>query len=196
MTVPGVVQLRAGLERLRDIRQRRKCAAGPGTRILATGRIVNPQGSKDAISIGEFSWIAGELLVFPQSGRIRVGDYCYIGEGSRVWSSCEVEIGSRVFLAHGVNVHDNDAHSRSAKERHTHFRELVTLGAASFAESVESATTVIEDDAWIGFNSTILKGVRIGRGAIVGAAAVVTRNVEPYSVVAGNPATVVAQAGE
>jgi acetyltransferase-like isoleucine patch superfamily enzyme len=196
MTVPGIAQLRAGLETLRDIRQRRKCVAGPGTRILATGRIVNPQASKHAISIGEFSWIAGELLIFPQSGRIRIGDYCYIGEGSRVWSSCDVDIGSRVFLAHGVNLHDNDAHSQSARARHAHFRELVTRGAASFAELVESAPTVVEDDAWIGFNSTILKGVRIGRGAIVGASSVVTRDVAPFSVVAGNPASVVAQAKE
>lgn len=196
MTLPGAAQLRAGLETLRDMRQRRRCAAGPGTRVLATGRIVNQQGSKDAISIGEFTWIAGELLVFAQSGRIRIGDYCYIGEGARVWSSCEVQIGNRVFLAHGVNLHDNDAHSLSARERHAHFRELVTRGAATFAESVESALTVIEDDAWIGFNSTILKGVRIGRGAIVGAGSVVTRDVAAYSVVAGNPANIIAQAQE
>jgi acetyltransferase-like isoleucine patch superfamily enzyme len=178
------------------MRQRRWCAAGPGTRVLATGRIVNMQGTKDAISIGEFTWVAGELLVFAQSGRIRVGDYCYIGEGTRVWASCEVQIGNRVFLSHGVNLHDNDAHSRSARERHAHFRELVTRGAATFVEPVESAPIVIEDDAWIGFNSAILKGVRIGRGAIVGAGSVVTRDVAPYSVVAGNPANVVAQSQE
>jgi len=196
MTLPGAASMRAGLERLRDLRQRRRCKAGHGARVLATGRIVNPQESKEAISIGEFTWVAGELLVFPQSGRIRIGDYCYIGEGTRVWSSCEVQIGNRVFLSHGVNLHDNDAHSRSAKERHSHFRELVTLGAATFAETVESAPTVIEDDAWIGFNSTILKGVRIGRGSIVGAGSVVTHDVAAFSVVAGNPAKVVAQAQE
>ncbi|HZP68456.1 MAG TPA: acyltransferase [Pseudolabrys sp.] len=196
MTIPVVARLRAGLEGLRDARQRRKCRAGRGTRILATGRIVNPQVSTDAISIGEFTWIAGELLVFPQSGRIRIGDYCYIGDGTRIWSCCEVDIGNRVFFAHGVNLHDNDAHSRSARERHAHFRELVTRGTQTFSESVESAPTVIEDDAWIGFNSTILKGVRIGRGAIVGAGSVVTRDVAPYTVVVGNPANVVAQAQE
>jgi SAM-dependent methyltransferase len=47
---------------------------------------------------------------------------------------------------------------------------------------------VIEDDVWIGFNATILKGVTIGKGAIVGACSVVTKNVEPYSIVIGNPA--------
>lgn len=54
-----------------------------------------------------------------------------------------------------------------------------------------SAPIVIEDDAWIGFKSVILKGVRIGRGAIVASAAVVTKDVDPWTIVAGNPAKVV-----
>jgi maltose O-acetyltransferase len=51
---------------------------------------------------------------------------------------------------------------------------------------------VIEDDVWIGANVTVLPGRTIGRGSIVGAGAVVTRDVPPYSVVGGNPAQVVA----
>jgi acetyltransferase-like isoleucine patch superfamily enzyme len=47
---------------------------------------------------------------------------------------------------------------------------------------------VIEDDVWIATNSTILSGVRVGRGAVVAAGSIVTRDVPPYSVVAGNPA--------
>lgn len=47
---------------------------------------------------------------------------------------------------------------------------------------------VIEDKVWIGINSTILPGVRIGFGAIVGAGSVVTKDVEPLTIVAGNPA--------
>jgi acetyltransferase-like isoleucine patch superfamily enzyme len=50
---------------------------------------------------------------------------------------------------------------------------------------------VIEDDVWVGFGAIILKGVRIGRGAIVGAGAVVTRDVPPYGICAGNPGRVV-----
>ena len=48
---------------------------------------------------------------------------------------------------------------------------------------------VIEDDVWIGANSSILAGVTIGKGAVVGAGAVVTKNVNPYTVVGGVPAT-------
>jgi maltose O-acetyltransferase len=50
---------------------------------------------------------------------------------------------------------------------------------------------VVEDDVWIGSRVIILPGVRVGRGAIIGAGAVVTKNVEPYSIVGGNPARVI-----
>jgi maltose O-acetyltransferase len=170
---------------------RRHCQTGSGTRVLLGGRIANPQGRREAINLGEHTWIAGELLVFPHAGSIRVGNYCYVGDGARIWAAEAVTIGDRVFIAHGVNIHDNDAHSLSAEERHRHFRELVMSGRRSFVENLQVARIAIGDDAWIGFNATVLKGVTIGEGAVVGACAVVTRDVTPYAVVAGNPASVV-----
>jgi galactoside O-acetyltransferase len=59
--------------------------------------------------------------------------------------------------------------------------------------NVGSAPITIEDRVWIGFGVTILKGVVVGEGAIVASCSVVTRNVEPYTIVAGNPAKVVRQ---
>lgn len=50
---------------------------------------------------------------------------------------------------------------------------------------------VIEDDVWIGTRVTILPGVRVGTGSIIGAGSVVTHNVEPYSIVGGNPAKLI-----
>ncbi len=50
---------------------------------------------------------------------------------------------------------------------------------------------IIEDDVWIGRNAIIMPGVRIGKGSIVGAGAVVTKNVEPYSIVGGVPAKLI-----
>jgi maltose O-acetyltransferase len=60
-------------------------------------------------------------------------------------------------------------------------------------DDLPSAPITIEDDAWLGFNSVVLRGVTIGAGAIVGAASVVTKDVMPFSVVAGNPARIVGE---
>jgi len=56
---------------------------------------------------------------------------------------------------------------------------------------VRSAPVTIEDDVYIGMNSLLLKGIRIGKGSVVAACSVVTRDVPPGVVVAGNPAKVV-----
>jgi len=55
----------------------------------------------------------------------------------------------------------------------------------------ESGTVTIEDDVWIGARVTILKNVIIGKGSIIGAASVVTKNIPPYSIAAGDPAKVI-----
>ncbi|MGC8751800.1 DapH/DapD/GlmU-related protein, partial [Hydrotalea sp.] len=64
-------------------------------------------------------------------------------------------------------------------------------GAYKNWEKVKSSPIKIADKAWIGFNVIILKGVTIGEGAIVGAGSVVTKDVPPYAVVAGNPAKII-----
>ena len=58
-------------------------------------------------------------------------------------------------------------------------------------KNIEVSPTIIEDDAWIGVNVIILKGLTIGKGAIIGAGSVVTKNVPPMTLVAGNPAKVI-----
>jgi acetyltransferase-like isoleucine patch superfamily enzyme len=60
--------------------------------------------------------------------------------------------------------------------------------------NVAASPIVINDDVWIGFNATVLKGVTIGRGAVVGACAVVTKDVPAYAIVVGNPARTVGEA--
>jgi maltose O-acetyltransferase len=55
---------------------------------------------------------------------------------------------------------------------------------------------LIMDDAWIGFNATVLRGVTIGRGAVIGACSVVTENVPDYAIVVGNPARIIGYANK
>jgi maltose O-acetyltransferase len=90
-----------------------------------------------------------------------------------------------------VNIHDSDSHSLSARERHERFLEKVRYGSHLVLEKTKCAPVFIEDDVWIGFNAIILKGVKLGKGAVVGAGSVITKNVEPFTVVAGNPQRVV-----
>ncbi len=74
-------------QRWRDANQRRHCATRAGTRILPGGCIVNQQDARDAISLGAHSWIAGQLLVYAHAGRIEIGDFCYVGENTKIWSA-------------------------------------------------------------------------------------------------------------
>lgn len=67
------------------------------------------------------------------------------------------------------------------------FPFLVMNGISEF-EALEKGGIIVEDDAWLGFGATIMDGVRVGRGAVVAAKAVVTHDVAPYEIVAGVPA--------
>src|SRR5579859_5439218 len=95
------------IARLWHRRQQRFCRCGEGSRILGSGRIVNARNAQ-YVALGKWTWLAGELLVYPHGGRIEIGDHCYVGEGTRIWSLSHVRLGNRVFLSHGVSVHDND----------------------------------------------------------------------------------------
>jgi acetyltransferase-like isoleucine patch superfamily enzyme len=96
-------------------------------------------------------------------------------------------------ISHNVNIADTDSHELSPLDRAEGFRHLITEGHATTKGGIVTAPVVIEDHAWIGLNAVVLKGVRIGRGAVVAAASVVTRDVPPFTLVAGNPARVVRQ---
>jgi maltose O-acetyltransferase len=71
--------------------------------------------------------------------------------------------------------------------RHDEFIYLYSHHLPKPDNNLAANPIVIEDDAWIGFNCTILKGVKIGKGAIIGACSVVTSDVPPHSVIVGNP---------
>lgn len=124
---------------------------------------------------------------------------CRIGDGSRIGTFVEVQAGaaiganckvsSHTFVCEGVTIEDgvfvghgvtfvNDKRPRATADD----------GALQTADDWEMLETVVEAGASIGSGATILGGVRIGRDALIGAGAVVTRNVEPGTTVIGNPA--------
>jgi len=168
----------------------RACTVGDRVILHNSSRIINSVDQKERIIVGSNSHIKGELLVYPHGGRIRIGEYCYIGEGTRVWSGSDITIGDRVLISHNVNIFDNKTHPLDPKLRHEQFREIISSG---FPKDIDLSDkpVIIEDDVLIGTMSIILQGITIGRGSVVAAGSVVTRDVARYVVVAGNPAKVI-----
>lgn len=152
--------------------------------------VVSNARDKTKIVIGKGTHIRGMLNVFKYGGQITIGENCYIGDHSRIWSGENITIGNFVQISHNVNVMDTNAHELDALERTERYFELVNKGAWTDKGNVLTAPISIGNYAWICFNATILKGVTIGEGAIIGANAVVTKDVPAYTLVTGNPATV------
>jgi acetyltransferase-like isoleucine patch superfamily enzyme len=163
-----------------------RCTMGKGSVVYDPGLIVSH--GRESIRLGTNTHVKGELLTFP-GGRIGIGDYCYIGVNSHVWSDTGIEIGNRVLVAHGVSIFDNHAHPFDPAERHRQFVHIIKKGQLEECD-LKGERVVIEDDVWIGCHSVILHGVTIGRAAIIGAGSIVTRDVPAYAIVAGNPAKV------
>lgn len=108
-------------------------------------------------------------------GRISIGDNVLVMNGVRVSSAASITIGDGCMLANYCYLTDSDWHD-------IHDRTSAPGGRAPI---------VLERGAWIGDSAIVCKGVRVGENSIVGAGAVVTKNVPPNTVVAGNPARVV-----
>ena len=163
---------------------------GAETRFLEGASVIN-HGAREALAIGDFTHVAGELAIVAPEGGLRLGRYCFVGPGSRLWAQTSIVIGDHVLIAHLVDIHDTNAHSTNATLRRRDPVNLFEHHVPIDWRNVDSTPVVIEDDVWLGFKSSVLKGVTIGRGSIVAAGAMVTKDVPAYTLVAGNPARVV-----
>jgi acetyltransferase-like isoleucine patch superfamily enzyme len=171
------------------------CVLGEGAKLGPTSRIQNARGITSAIRVGAHSIVRGELMIYGHGGEITLGEYCYVGEGTRLWSAASIRIGDRVQISHNVNIFDSRTHPVSAAVRHAHFVEIVTVGHPRAVDLGELPIT-IGPDVLIAAGVTILRGVTIGQGSMVGAGSVVTKDVPPFCVVAGNPARLIRELGE
>lgn len=121
---------------------------------------------------------------------ITVGDRCYIGK-SHLVAAEKISIGNDVVIAWGVTIVDHNSHSVDWSIRrqdiinwHKGIKDWMDIGIAPIN---------IADRVWIGFNAIIMKGVTLGEGCVVGAGSVITKDVPPYVIVAGNPARIIRQ---
>lgn len=134
--------------------------------------------------------------LYPES-QLKLGNYfplemleCGRGSYGTIfinWNSTEakVRIGNYCSIAPDVRFVVGSEHA--IDHLSTYPFKCKTLGDAK-PEAGSKGGIIIDDDVWIGFGATILDGVNIGRGAIVGAGALVTKDVEPYAIVGGVPA--------
>lgn len=151
--------------------------------------IDNLQNNPFQIQIEKNTHIRGKLLVFSYGGKITIGENSYLGKDSNIWSAKEIIIGNNVLISHNVNIVDTNSHEIDHLERADSFNKMVRIGHPSQnIYNVPSDRIIIEDYVWISFNVTILKGVKIGKGAIIAAGSVVTKDVEPFTMIGGNTA--------
>lgn len=139
------------------------------------------------LKIGHHVTLWRTSLATEPNARIDIGDYCYLSNVSIACSE-RVSIGSHVLIAVGVTIADSDFHPLEPAARIADTLAISPLGDKTKRPPIEARPVFIEDDVWIGYNATILKGVRIGAGAVVMPGAVVTTDVPAGWTVAGNPA--------
>lgn len=141
--------------------------------------------------------IGGSFIFESQEGYVSIGEKTYIGNSTFICRT-NIDIGNNVTIAWGCTIYDHDSHSLDYLERRKDISDEFTniKAGKNFIHNknwnvVNTQPIKICDDAWIGMNCIVLKGVIIGEGAIVGAGSVVTKDVPAWTVVAGNPAKVV-----
>jgi acetyltransferase-like isoleucine patch superfamily enzyme len=164
------------------------CVVGAGT-VIRGSRAFQRFGSRrdDAIRIGVNSTLDGVQFALGIDGRLSIGDFCYV-TSAVLLAELEISIGSYVVIGWNTTIADSDFHPIAPAQRVLDARALSPLGRELERPPVLRSPVVIEDDVWIGPSATILKGVRIGRGAFIEPGAVVTHDVRPFTHVIGNPA--------
>jgi acetyltransferase-like isoleucine patch superfamily enzyme len=137
-------------------------------------------------SLGKQSIFEGLFIFDQNNANIIVGDRTFIGGETKIIAAKEVEIGNDVLISWGCTVVDHDSHSTNFENR----KDDVINWRNSIKnwQYVNIKKVTIGNKVWIGFGVSILKGVTIGEGAVVAAGSVVTKDVEPYTIVGGNPA--------
>ena len=139
--------------------------------VMAGWRLPEIDDRGGRIEVGDCGFFPGVRLECWRDAVIRIGDGSYLNRNTEIVAAVSVEIGADCKIGRDVIVMDTDQH------------ELVGRPIG--------VPVVIEDRVWIGARAIVLKGVRVGHDSVVGAGAIVTRSVPPWSVVAGQPARVI-----
>ena len=146
----------------------------------------------EGLILGANCTMDGVHFAVEAAGRICIGDYCYFTNAVLL---CELElrIGNYVVIGWNASIADSDFHPIAPAERIADAVACSPLGNGRARPPISRRPVIIEDDVWIGPNATILKGVRIGAGALIEAGALVTRDIPARARVLGNPAQIIGE---
>lgn len=145
----------------------------------------------DAVSIGEgASTYLGTMFDVGRHGRVTLGSYALV-HGARIICDAEVTIDDYALVSWNVVLMDSYRVPVDPDLRRDVVRRVPTLDPRRLDSADPGRPIRVGRAAWLGFDSCVLPGVTVGDGAIVGARSVVTADVEPFTIVAGNPARLV-----
>ncbi len=157
-----------------------------GTNSVVNGTL-DKRNSKSKIEIGKDCLISGTLVCETKNSRIIIGNNVFVGGGALLDSAIRIEIQDDVLVSYQCLLQDSDNHNLDFEIRKNDLRDWRNNNKHNW-DTTPMKPILIKRGAWIGARAIILKGVTIGECAVVGAGSVVTKDVESYTVVAGNPA--------
>jgi acetyltransferase-like isoleucine patch superfamily enzyme len=140
-------------------------------------------GVRNKVSLGSHIHVGVGSVLASYNG-LTVGDNTYISKYCTI--ECDGAIGSDVMLANNVGLigrYDHDFHVVGKT-----IRKSPWIGDSDYSGPGKGLKIIVGDDVWVGYGAVVLSGVTIGRGAIIAAGSVVTKDVDAYAIVAGNPA--------
>lgn len=159
--------------------------------------VYRPKNNKIYLTVGDDTILDCRVIFESEEGKVIIGNRTYIGD-STIISRSSVTFEDNIFVAWGCYFYDHDSHSANYLEREKDISQQLKdyRNGDLFIKNknwdfVNCKPIRVCSNAWIGMNSIILKGVTIGEGAIVGAGSVVTKDVAPWTIVAGNPAVLI-----
>ncbi len=148
---------------------------------------INKLDKNSKIEIGKDSLIEGILSTYTAQAKIVIGNNVFIGSNTLLGCALNITVEDDVLISYDCMIQDNDNHNSTYAIRKNDTQDWKN-GQQHNWELTPQKSIRINKGSWIGAKSIILKGITIGEGAIVGAGSVVTKDVAPYTVVAGNPA--------
>jgi serine acetyltransferase len=145
----------------------------------------------DAVSIGHgASTYLGTMFDVGPRGRVSLGDFALV-HGARIICETEITIEDYALISWNVVLMDSYRVPFDPDARRDAVRRVGAATPRVITAAEPGRPVRIGRGAWIGFDSCVLPGITVGEGAVVGARSVVTSDVAPFTIVAGNPARVV-----